>query len=900
MKRVLLLLSIISLLVTPGCGLGESGTEAASACSGIICPPGTTRDQTSSATSSCSGGGSVDVLTRSGSVSGQCFGSGECAIICHPPKECCGGEEWTTISYKCDLPCAGACSCDGRCGPVAGTDCDVDCGDCTGTDVCSPDGYCEASCGESETLCGEDCCDVGELCHQNLCCDRVYNCEGKQCGDDGCGSLCEDQDSIAGCAADEECIGGTCTSGGCVGIASQCASEGAKEFINGCVQDDDGNYAWGVETDCSSLEGKPHCDEGPTGPECVMCSQDDHCGDTTFWGCSESVCVCTPNCVESSCGKDGCGGSCGSCGDSLAPNCLDPEDDGSFDCYACQTAEECGNGDPDYWSCSDGVCACDKVLDPCAEKSCGENPCGGWCGDCEGDGCDSVGEKACSTVELGAPTALTCAAVGGELMWQTLDICAGETPVCDQGACVCTSDATCTAPGEECIGGACTYVAGCGNGVVDPGELCLGAPQLEETLPRIAGIQLMDLNEDNVLDIVFSTVGIGFGDGFLQVKLGDGAGGFSSAQQIDLEEGSIESFHVSTFTGTTVDVLVQSTYDGWGYLDLYTGANDGTFSYKNGPYLGANTKARVGVGRLDAGGTTDIVFHDALNGETGVDVRVALGDKSGAGLIDLVTKQTQVPPPYKFVRDIEIGDLDGDGGRDMVMVAGTLNFGFGGSGDCNDATTYAEKVLTYRSFKSNPLGAAKTFTLDGTVVSVATSANPADYPSIVCNGVASYARLKDLELFDFDGDNDLDFVVTTGTRLSVYQNTGGSFTPLWASAKKGLDLDPGVNSNPMKTQAVEVGDLDGDGTPDLVAAVKQMTSGGSQGGYAAVFLGDGLEGSWTLEDKSLLDVGYGVEQLALGDLNGDKALDVVFSAFYVDKQNGNAYIGKLFVSLQAP
>ncbi len=352
MRVIITVLAFALLSITaPGCGSGESGTEAANACSGVMCPPGTTHDQTASASSSCSGGGSVsvDLVDQSGSVTGQCFGSGECAIVCHPPAPCCGGEKWTTISYECATPCAGACDCTDRCGPIAGTDCEVDCGDCTGTDLCSPDGYCGAGCGESETQCGADCCDVGETCHQNLCCDRVENCKGKQCGDDGCGGLCEDQPSIVGCAGDELCIAGTCSASGCEDIPSQCASEGGEEFINGC---DEETLEWGKITDCSSESGTPYCDTVAGGPACVACSQDGHCGNPENYACVDNACECTPACGDNECGDDGCGGSCGAC-EGSTPNCL--EKDGVSACYACVNDSDCGD-DPFFWDCSAGVC----------------------------------------------------------------------------------------------------------------------------------------------------------------------------------------------------------------------------------------------------------------------------------------------------------------------------------------------------------------------------------------------------------------------------------------------------------------------------------------------------------------------------------------------------------------
>ncbi|MGB0591358.1 MAG: hypothetical protein ACPGU1_16900 [Myxococcota bacterium] len=96
-------------------------------------------------------------------------------------------------------------------------------------------------------------------------------CDGKACGDDGCGGSCGD------CAEGEACtVEGTCAA-----------------F---CIPD------------CTDLT----CGEDGCGGSCGDCAD----GET----CTEGACIadCVPACNAANCGDDGCGGSCGDCAEGEA------------------------------------------------------------------------------------------------------------------------------------------------------------------------------------------------------------------------------------------------------------------------------------------------------------------------------------------------------------------------------------------------------------------------------------------------------------------------------------------------------------------------------------------------------------------------------------------------------
>ena len=149
---------------------------------------------------------------------------------------------------------------------------------------CGPDG-CGAVCGW---------CDGGAPCTNGIC-NCVADCTGKQCGSDGCGGdcgTCPEGSVCEGgrCSCSADCEDKECGPDGCGGLCGQC-EEGL-----GCV-----SGKCGCVPDCASHE----CGSDGCGGDCGSCAEDQDCVD--------GRCVCTYNCIDRECGSDGCGGSCGFC-----------------------------------------------------------------------------------------------------------------------------------------------------------------------------------------------------------------------------------------------------------------------------------------------------------------------------------------------------------------------------------------------------------------------------------------------------------------------------------------------------------------------------------------------------------------------------------------------------------
>jgi hypothetical protein len=424
--------SLICEPVSECCG-GESWTEtsytcetpcSASECTQVVCPVGTAPTLTAGNETSCEDGNIPD----GSSASAACIGSEECAIVCEPVTECCGGEAWTTDSYSCETPCAAACGCAGKCGTVTGVGCTAECGGCEAGQLCSPDNVCVDGCEGDVVTCGGECCGTGETCFQNLCCDPVTNCAGKSCGDDGCGGICEAQESIAGCAEAESCEDGQCeTACACLGHCGIIAEEGCEADCGGCEA---GQVCSSDNVCVDGCEG----DVVTCGGEC--------CG--TGETCFQNLC-CDPvaNCAGKSCGVDGCGGFCET--QESIPGCEDGQN--------CDQAGQC------VASCAGSLPRCfpeggDEVVQDCQAlddvytwvtiancssvgKVCADGEVGALCGECATD-TDCADDDPCTV---------------GEACGEGFACVPGTPKVCDDGV-FCNGVESCDSLAiEGCVAG---------------------------------------------------------------------------------------------------------------------------------------------------------------------------------------------------------------------------------------------------------------------------------------------------------------------------------------------------------------------------------------------------------------------------------------------------------------
>ncbi len=204
--------------------------------------------------------------------------------------------------------------------------------------------------------------------------------------------------------------------------------------------------------------------------------------------------ICQPQCLHKQCGDDGCGGSCGGC--APGATCLAGQCFGGGDCGDVGTGG-CCDGDALFW-CEAGIlqsldctlaaetCGWDASAgaydcggqgpapgnDPpfdcgfckpaCMGKVCGDDGCGGSCGQCTG------AQQVCQLGQCVCQPACGGKACGPDGCGGDCGQCP-ELHDCQEGQCVCLPDCTGKFCGDDGCGGSCGQ---CPAGVCAAGQCC--------------------------------------------------------------------------------------------------------------------------------------------------------------------------------------------------------------------------------------------------------------------------------------------------------------------------------------------------------------------------------------------------------------------------------------------
>ncbi|MDF1799272.1 MAG: VCBS repeat-containing protein [Planctomycetota bacterium] len=340
------------------------------------------------------------------------------------------------------------------------------------------------------------------------------------------------------------------------------------------------------------------------------------------------------------------------------------------------------------------------------------------------------------------------------------------------------------------------------------GSLGLAAPKWASNVsPRSSAAG--DLNGDGIQDLVVASEV----DGHITWFEGLGAGAFGAAQLIGVE--------------STVREVIVRDFDGDGHQDV--------------------------ASRGFSGGGRIAVYYGVGGGDFGAPY--------------------QLPDVGQLVQDMAAGDLNNDGLVDMVVVGGFFvqdtywleklpGVGFAAPELLNDTqpTTALVEVLDL-----DQDGLLDVVIADNTMLGWMRNLGGSFAPAALVD--ATLAGVRDAVAGDFDGDDVLDLVVTSGAvwfggQVSLLRGTGGGLfqAPLDLGVSGMTSLDPDLD--------LGAGDFDGDGLFDFVVTGSLEP--------ARVFLSLGA-GSFGPSEAIAKATG-----VTISDLDGDGDLDLALTDFHED------------------
>ncbi len=301
-------------------------------------------------------------------------------------------------------------------------------------------------------------------------------------------------------------------------------------------------------------------------------------------------------------------------------------------------------------------------------------------------------------------------------------------------------------------------------------------------------------------------------------------------------DGTSFAIKVDFTTGTNPDRVAIGDLDGDGKLDLAVTNNlsntisvfrnistSGAIAYASKvDFTTGTTPLGVAIGDLDGDGKSDLAVTN--NNNTSVSI---FRNTSTSGIIDASSFAAKVDfTTGAFPWNVAIGDLDGDGKLDLAVTndgsASVSVFRNTSTSGIVDTSSFAVKV----DFTTGtaPLGIAID-DLDGDGKSDLAVTNSNNTVSLLRNistsGTVSFATKEDfitgtlpfnVAIGDLDGDGKPDLAVTNrdSNNISVFRNISTSGTIAYAAK-----VDFTTGTNPL---GIAIGDLDGDSKPDLAVA----------------------------------------------------------------------------------
>ncbi len=391
----------------------------------------------------------------------------------------------------------------------------------------------------------------------------------------------------------------------------------------------------------------------------------------------------------------------------------------------------------------------------------------------------------------------------------------------------------------------------------------------------VSSAALADVDGDGDLDAVLAT----FGFGANPLYLNDGAGTFTVApagQFASSDDAAKVAFGDPDGDGDA-DVWLAPRF---GSVRFFRNDGTGTFQDDSASLpASVNGVVDIAVAELTGDAHEDVLL--AAFGQTYLFASDGLG-----GFVDLTVG---LPATGSSPQALALLDLEGDGDLDFVVaLAGGQNLLFENDG----AGVFSDVSAQLPSVNDFTLAiAAGDVDADGDDDIVLSDDFDASW--LASDGSGTFALRIALEptgtlrpsafaLFDVDADGDSDLYVGdalfSGLQDRLFLNDGGG-------GLVDVTVLSSIPTNEQRTETVAVGDVNGDGEPDLFLG---NSAGGPSGATQAdrLLLGDGL-GRFADASDRLPALVVSTHDVELGDLDGDGDLDAFlgFHEFFGPGQN---------------
>ena len=338
-----------------------------------------------------------------------------------------------------------------------------------------------------------------------------------------------------------------------------------------------------------------------------------------------------------------------------------------------------------------------------------------------------------------------------------------------------------------------------------------GSPYPIGTSP--ISVAIGDLNGDGRLDVVTAN----FSGGAVSVLLGNASGTLNAAVLVAITTGSQPyAVAIGDLNGDGKPDLAVANY-GSNSVSVLLGKGDGTFAEAPSPLAVGANPVSVAIGDVNGDGKPDLVTANTGSGNT-VSVLIA----NGSGAFQAAVNYPVGASP----RAALLGDVNNDGKPDLLVA---------NRGSDTVSVLLGVGDGTFRSALSQAAGPT---------------------PHAIAVG-------------DLNGDTKLDLVIANYSDNSVRVLLGkgdGTFTAA------GLPIPVGTSPD-----AVAIGDLNGDSKLDLIVANYDDFS-------VTILLGNG-DGTFAAAPNSPVTVGEQPRSVAIGDLNGDGAPDLVVANYGGSSKN---------------